>query len=243
MTDTPTDSTPGLVARAIGVILSPGETFRAVVAKPRPVGILFVVCLLLAVATVTPMLTDAGQRAMIDTQVEQMERFTGQPVSAEQYEQMRQGMATTGPIFGTISIFIFVPVITLLMSALFWALFNVAFGGTATFGQVLAVMAHAQVIGALGALLGLPIQLMSGTFSQAGPFNLGPLAVGLAADHPLALLLGGLSVFSLWQAVVTGIGLATLYQKRPGGIITIVVLISIVITALFTIGPSMLIGR
>lgn len=242
MTETATQTSPGLFARAIGIIVSPGSTFRAIVTAPRPFGILFVVCVALAIATAIPFLTEAGQQAMLDVQVRSIEQFTGQPVSNEQYVQMQQGIRM-GAIFGTVGIFIMVPVITLLTTALYWALFNLAFGGTATFMQVLGVTAHASVISALGALLGAAVQVATGTYSQSGPFNLGPLAVGLAPTHPLALLLGGLTVFSVWQAVVNGIGLAVLYRRPATGIVIVTLVVLIAITAVFTVGPALIFGR
>lgn len=242
MSETGTATSPGLFARVIGVILSPTATFRAVAANPRPFGVLFLACLALAIATAVPFMTQDGQRAMADMQIENTERFTGQPVTPEARAQMTQNIRIGG-IFGAVGIFVFVPIITLIMTGLFWALLNVLFGGTATFKQVLGVMTHSQVISALGALVGLPIMLFSGTFSQTGPFNLGPLAIGLPTDHPLAVLLSGLTIFSLWQAVVTGLGLAVLYGKKPGGLIAIVLVITILITALFTVGPQLMFGR
>ena len=41
-------SDPGLVARAIGILTSPRATFEKVVANPRPVGILFLVAVVIA---------------------------------------------------------------------------------------------------------------------------------------------------------------------------------------------------
>ena len=41
-------SDPGLLARAIGMLTSPRATFEKVVANPRPVGILFLVAVVIA---------------------------------------------------------------------------------------------------------------------------------------------------------------------------------------------------
>src|SRR5690606_9663217 len=119
MTDTGTASSPGLFARALGVILSPGSTFRAVAVHPRPAGVLFLACLALASAAAVPFMSESGQRAMAEMQIEQMERFTGQPVPAEQRAAMQQNMGMGG-VFGAAGIFIVVPVIVLIMTALFW---------------------------------------------------------------------------------------------------------------------------
>ncbi len=233
---------PGLFARALGMIVSPAETFRPVVATPRPVGILFLVCLVMAIAVGGPLLTDAGQQAALADQVRQMERFTGQSVGPEQYAQMQQGMHI-GAYFAMGSMFIAIPFMTVLFSALYWAFFNIVLGGNATFGQVLTVNAHSQVIMALGAAIGAPVQIAQGTFSQAGPFNLGALVPMVDPAGGLALFLSAVTVFGLWQSVVCGIGLGVLYKRAPLGIILGLLFIYLGTTALFTVGLSSVLGR
>jgi hypothetical protein len=238
---TATPSGPSLFARAVGVIFSPTDTFRAVVTHPRPVGILFLVCLVMGLGTAGPQFTEAGQRAVLEMQVDQMERFTGQPVSSDQYIEM-QGRASYGAYLTIASMFLGIPVVTVLFSALYWALFNIVLGGNASFGQVVTVNAHSQVVGALGALLGAPIQMMQGSFSQAGPFNLGGLAPMLDPSSALALFLGAVTFFGVWQAVVAGLGFGVLYRRSPVGPIVAVLLVYLGTTALFSIGLSSVMG-
>jgi hypothetical protein len=243
MTDTTTTPVrnPGLFARAVGVIVSPTETFRAVVAHPRSAGVLFLVCLVMGLSTGAPQLTDSGRRAALEAQVEQIERFSGQPVTTDQYVQIERG-ASFGAYAAIAGVFIIIPVLTLLFSALYWAFFNVVLGGDATFGQVLADNAHAQVITALGALIGAPIMMMQGTFSQAGPFNLGALAPMLDPRSGLSLFLGAITFFGLWQSIASGLGLGVLYKRGPTGIIIGLLVIYLGVTALFTVGLSSLMG-
>src|SRR3990172_2732977 len=89
-------------------------------------------------------------------------------------------------VLGLAGTFVFLPIASLFFAAVYWAIFNTIMGGTATFKQVLAVVTHSQVIGALGMLAGLPIQLMRGTMTMAGPFNLGALAPMLEEGSKLA---------------------------------------------------------
>lgn len=234
-------SGPGLFARALGVVVSPTDTFRAAVDHPRPVGILFLVCLAMGLATAGPQFTEAGQRAVLEMQVEQMERFTGQPVSSDQYVDM-QGRVSYGAYFTIASMFVGIPVVTVLFSALYWALFNIVLGGNAAFGQVVTVHAHSQVITALGALLGAPIQIMQGSFSQAGPFNLGGLAPMLDPSSALALFLGAVTFFGVWQSVAAGLGFSVLYRRMPLGPILAVLLVYLGTTALFSVGLSSVMG-
>src|SRR5690606_2131298 len=126
-----------------------------------------------------------------------------------------EARAGAGAYTSMVGVFIGVPVVVLIFSAIYWAIFNVVLGGTASLKEVLGVTAHAQVIGALGAVVGVPIQLMQGVFTASGPFNLGALVPMLEPDSLLAVFLGAISVFSLWQAVVNGLGLAVLYKRKP----------------------------
>ena len=243
MTDTAATppATPGLLGRAIGMIFSPTATFPSVISPPRPVGILFLVCLVMGLATGGPQLTEAGKRATLEMQVEQIERFTGQPVAPEQYTQMERGASFTAYITMA-SMFVFIPFMTVFFSALYWAFFNIVLGGNANFSQVLTVTAHATVITALGTALGAPIQMMQGSFSQAGPFNLGALAPMLEPDSGMALFLGTVTFFGLWQTVVNGIGLGILYRRAATGIIIGLLTIYLGVTALFTVGLSSVMG-
>lgn len=244
MSDMVTTEPPvlGLFARIAGIIFSPTATFKSVVAAPRSVGVLFIVCLVMGLAAGGPQFTDAGKQAALDMQVRQIEQFSGQPVTPEMYTQM-EARAGYGAYVSIASMFVVIPVMTLVFSLVYWAIFNIVLGGTATVKEVLAVTAHASVIGALGALVALPIQLMQGTFSPYGPFNLGVLVPMLEPTNRLAMFLGGVTVFGIWQAIVTGLGLATLYKRSPAGIVVAMLLIFLAITAFFTVGISLAMGR
>ena len=119
MSDMETPSSPpGLLARAIGVIVSPVDTFRSVVRAPRPVGILFLVCLVTGLATGLPQFTESGRRAMLDVQITQIERTTGQTVDPEQYARLER-FAAFGPYMTLVGTFINIPVFTVIFSALY----------------------------------------------------------------------------------------------------------------------------
>jgi hypothetical protein len=244
MTSTSPELAPsrGLFARAVGVVVAPAATFADVVRAPRPVGILFLVCLVIAAAGAIPQLTERGQRAAIDMQVAQTERMTGQPVSAEQRGRLEQ-VARYGSIVSIAGTFVGLPVFCLLLTAVFWALFNVVLGGTAEFKQVLGVVAHSQVIAALGLAAAVPILLMQDTWALTGPFNLGALVPMLEPDSTVVRFLASMSFFGLWQAVVLGIGLAVLYRRKATGpvltVLTLYLAVSAGLTALgslFTAG-------
>jgi hypothetical protein len=234
--------TQGLLSRALGIVFSPGATFQDVVRAPRPAGILLLVCLVMGVATGLPQFTERGRQATLDMQVQQIEKFTGQPVTPEAYAGMESRAKYTGYIT-LASMFVFLPVFCLVFAALYWVVFNAILGGTASFKQVLGIITHSQVITALGAVVGAPIQYMQGTQTTAGPFNLGALAPMLEPGSALAGILGAISVFSIWQVIVSAIGLGTLYKRRSGTIAVVLLVFYVLIVSVFTVGLSKLFGR
>jgi len=203
----------GLLARTIGMVTAPTDTFRAVVSSPRPFGVLLLACVVLVLATAGPQFTARGRQAALDMQVQQVEKFTRQPVAPQAYAQMERQAERFGPYFAAIGTFVFVPVMSLFFTALYWVAFNTILGGTAAFKQVLAIVTHSQVITALGAAVTAPIQYASGVNTPTGPFNLGALAPMLDPNSFLATFLGMLTVFQIWAVVVTAIGLAVLYNR------------------------------
>lgn len=211
-TPPPAPAEMGLFARALGMLTAPRATYESVIANPRPIGILFIAAVLIAIAAATPLFTVSGQQAWLDS-VTQAQAASGREMSPE----ATAGLERFAPLVGYFAlgqIFIGLPIFALILSGLSWVAFNTIMGGTASFKQVLAVVTHSNVPGAVGAILGLPIQLMQSTMSPGGPFNLGALAPMLDPASPLARSLGVTSVFTVWGLIVMGIGLAVLYRRK-----------------------------
>ena len=220
---------------------SPRATFEKVVANPRPVGILFLVAVVIALATALPQMTEAGRQASLDMQVRQTGALQRQAVTPEQYQGM-EAMSRFNAAFSVGGAFIGLPIFTLIFTALYWVVFNALLGGTAAFKQVLAVVTHSQVIAALGAAIGAPIQMMQGTITMGGPFNLGALVPFLDEASPIRATLGSISVFTLWGIIVTAIGLGVLYHRKTRNIAIALLVVYVLITAVFAVGFSALMG-
>ena len=221
MTDPTSPPAPelGLLARAIGVVTSPAATFAHVVRDPRPMAILLIVAVVVAVAATIPQLTERGRQAAFKTQVDTIEWATRQPIPDEAYAQLEaNSRSSVTPYFGAVGAFVFMPIVALFFTALFWGLFNAVLGGTATFKQVLGVVTHSMVIMALGAAISVPIQLMQTSYSLAGPFNLGALVPMLDPDSFVRRFLGATSAITIWQTIVLAIGLGVLYKRKSTGI-------------------------
>jgi hypothetical protein len=72
---------------------------------------------------------------------------------------------------------------------------------------------------------------------------LGALAPMLDENSFLARMLGFVSVISIWQAFVTGIGLAVLYKRKAGGIILGLIVLSLSFAAIGAAVIGMFSGR
>lgn len=210
---------PGLFSRLIGVILSPGETFKHIVRTPKVSGALFVICTAAALAQGLPQFTESGKAAALEMQVQQTERWTGQPINDQQYAAL-QKQSQYGPYLALIGSFIFVPFASVLMTLILWVVFNAIMGGTASFKHVMAVLVHSQVITTLSALVSAPIMYARGQMSASGIANLGGLASSLDESSFLARFLGMIDLFVIWWVVVLAIGLATLYKRTTSGVAT-----------------------
>ena len=65
----------GLLARIFGVLLAPRATYADVAARPRWLGVLAVVLLVMAAGSIIFFSTDVGKEALLDQQVATMESF------------------------------------------------------------------------------------------------------------------------------------------------------------------------
>lgn len=139
-----------------------------------------------------------------------------------------------------------VPVIDLasfaLMAVILWPTINFGFGGTATYGRVLAVTVFAAIPGALKALLAA-ILLYAGrspdTFTTDGMLG-SNLGYYVESAGPLKTLLTSFDLFSIWTAILLSIGLAIVARtRRTNGYIAVFgwwILITLVRTGWAAVG-------
>ena len=218
----------GVFARAIGILTAPRRTFEGIVHNPRPAAILFLATAVIALATSLPQFTERGRQAALDMQVQQIEKFTGQPVSDEQYAQMESRMKYSVYIT-PVATFIFTPIVAIVIAGIYWAIFNALLGGTAAFKQVLGVITHSMVISAIGVALGAVVMYFKGSVSALGPFNLAALVPMLDEKSFIVQFLSFIDPVRVWSIIVTSIGLGVLYKRKSGNIaIALLVLYAII---------------
>ena len=197
-------------ARFIGILTAPRATYASVVANPKWLGMYLLTATLLAFGTALPMTTDAGKQAAVDQQVSAMEGF-GMQVSDEQYAAIQKGTAIM-PYTTAASVVVFMLLGYLLMAGILFAIFNAAMGGDASYKQVLTVLVHSSVIGAVGAIFGGILNYFRGAVSS--PATLGALLPMLDDKSFFGKLAGMIDVFTIWGTIVLAMGLAVLYRRK-----------------------------
>jgi hypothetical protein len=202
------------VARFFGIITSPKETFRSVVAHPRWFGMLAATTILVAICTSAPMFTEAGREAALELQVSRMQSF-GMQVNDQMYERMRQQMRFS-PYTTAGGVIVFGPIMALIFTGILFAVFNAALGGESSFKQLFAVWAHSGVISALGPLFTAPLNLARGAVGSAT--SLAVMLPMIDEGSFLGRLLGMVDLFVVWWIFVLAIGLGVLYRRRTQGI-------------------------
>ena len=215
-----------LPARFIGIITSPRETFASVVAHPKWFGMLALVAITMAILIGGFLSTKTGQDAWLDAAV-------NSPFSRGVSDQQLQGMQRMAPFvgyFAAAQFLIALPILAVVVSGILFAIFTAAMGGTATFKQNLAVVAHAGPISILSTLFTIPLNYSRGTMSSAT--NLGVLLPMLPEQSFLAHFLGVIDLFLVWQLVVLSIGLAVLYRRRTQPIATALLVVYAVIAVI-----------
>ncbi len=191
-----------LPARVIGIVTSPKATFEAVVRHPKWFGMLAFVTLAMAALIGGFLSTAVGQAAWLETLPPEM--------PDAQYESMLRFSKFLG-IVGVGQMLIMVPLITLILSGIFYALFN-AMGGDSTFKQVLTVTAHASVISVLGQVFTVPLNYARGKLASAT--NLTSLLPMVDEKSFVGRLMAMIDLFVIWWVLVLAMGLAVLYRRR-----------------------------
>lgn len=216
---------PSLMSRAVGVITAPRATFEKIVAAPRVGGALMLVTIISTLAVGLLLSSERGQQAWLDQAVAQQEAF-GNTVSDEAYARM-QDMSKYAAYMGAVQFIVGVPLGALIMGGILYAIFNALMGGSATFKQVMAVVAHSQIISALAFLVTTPINYVKGTMT--GATNLGVLFPMLDESSFAARLLGMMDLFLLWWLFVLSVGIAVLYKRKTSSVAMVLFGIYVVI--------------
>jgi len=180
-----------------------------------------VTIVVIAACTFAFLSTDVGQQALLDQQTRTLESF-GIKLSDAQYAAMESRLQTT-PYTTAAAQVVILPIATLIVAAIGFAIFTAFLGGDAVFRQVFAVVAHSGVVLALQNVFSMPLDYVRETFSS--PTSLAVFAPFLDEASFLGRMLGAIDLFIVWWAVTLAIGLAVVYKRRTGPIAVAILLL------------------
>lgn len=207
--ETGTSAAPlSLFARVIGIITSPTETYKSIVAHPKWLGMLLLTTLFAAVMTGGFLFTEVGQNAWLDAAI--------RPGTPPEQIQAMERMAPMLAYFSIGGVLVSIPVMLLLVSGVLYAIFNAALGGTSTFKQLFTVTVHAGAIGMLAQAFTMPLNYMRESMTSSS--SLAVMLPMLETDSFIYRLAAWADLFVIWQLIVLSIGLGVLYKRKPGPI-------------------------
>jgi len=214
-TTTATADTPdmGLAARLVNVIFAPRQAYEAVTARPRVLGALVVVIIVMMAAQFVFLSTEIGRNAAMNQQLDTMKAF-GVTVTDEMVQRMEAGMENAR-ITGPLAVGAFVPFIGAVVAGLLMAIFTVISGGGATYKQVFSVVIHSNVLAALALLFTLPIAYAREEL--VSPARLSVFFPMLDDSGFFYQLLNTIDLFHVWSVINLSIGMAVLYKRGTGG--------------------------
>ena len=219
---------PGLFRRAVMVVVSPGDVFPALAARPKWFGAVLLAAAFLYLTVFLPS----------DALPEQMSR---QGAAAPEMPASMGVIMKVIAIPGTLAITL---VSVLAASGLTYVALVFVRGDEATFKQHLSVMSHSWIITYLGVAAVL-VMSWAGLSVRMESLSVGGLLPFLP-DGFLARFLRQVGLFSLWGAVVAGLGLSLLDPRRrwaptaavPVGLVLAFALLGTLLMSLFASASS-----
>ncbi|MBI3787812.1 MAG: YIP1 family protein [Ignavibacteriales bacterium] len=215
----PVQSTP-LSDLLLNVFSSPGDAFEGL--KPSPARasvwiIPMIIIILIAsgfsyVMFTNPTLKDQFMQAQ--EQALQKSVDSGKMTQA-QADQSRQGMEKMGGMFiafGIIGSVVFVSVMFFGAALVLWLAGKIAMGSTAGYGKYLEIYGLSGWIGILGGIITLLMVIAMGSLYASPSAALAVLSNYNPTDNTHKIL-SALNIFSIWQAVVIGIGMGKIAGK------------------------------
>jgi hypothetical protein len=219
--------------------MSPKQTFAAVAARPRWLGVMVVTLIMTSAAYYVILSSPDMQDAVIDQQISAMES-RGTTVSDEQVANIERFIGYM-PVGYAVGIFVLGPLFGAALAGLLTGVFTTLMGGNGTFKQVFAIMNHAGIIPALSGLFVAGMMALGAKPIGVRPpgANLGIFLPMLEETSFLAIMLRSIDMFLLWWMVTLAIGLGLLYRRRTGPIATTFIglyVLVVLLIAVFTSG-------
>jgi hypothetical protein len=217
---TPTISSTDII---VNVFSSPGDAFEGIRTSPARASVwvvpLLILMLLSCCFTYVMFTNEAIKSQFMDSQRTRMEeQVQAGKMSQEQADRAVEQMEKSGGmmiVFGIIGGIIMIAIMFFLAALLFWLIGKFGLKAEGGYGKYLELYGAAQWIGVLGFIVTILLAVSFGSM-YASPG--GALAVlnNFNPKDTTHRLLSSLNIFTIWQMVVVGIGLAKFGGKSSG---------------------------
>lgn len=225
------------VGRLLGVLTSPGKTFRSIAERPTWVAPLVAMVLISGLSWVV--LLPRIDRESFRAEMQEQAQRRGQPMSEEQLDKIEKLTVGCLPAAAVVGIAFYFGLAGLLMGA------THLFGGQIDYRRSLSVTLHAYMPFALLSLLSVPVALGREAISlrelQGGsllPSSLAAVAPEEASRRMLALL-AGIDLFSLWTIALLILGFHLVGRVSRGAIGAVVVVLWLLWIGFRVLGAGM----
>lgn len=208
----------GAIGRIIGAIVNPRPTFEDIARKPSwlaPLLVLIIVqCAIIAIFT-----QRVGWRAFMEKQIAQSASAQRrmEQLPPDQREQIINRQAQFASVFGYVGVIIGVPLVSVIIAAIFLGIFNAASSAGLDFKTSFGIVSHSYMPGLIAALLGILILYIKAP-DQIDLQNLVASNVGaaLSSDSPkwLQVLATSIDVFSFWIIGLMALGYSAARPKK-----------------------------
>lgn len=121
-------------------------------------------------------------------------------------------IARYGRLLGMLSALVYVPLAALVSAGILALLFSFVLRGEGTVRQYLAVVTHAGLITALGALVALALSRLRG--GEVEPVSPALLLPFLDPEGLAYRILAGVDLFTVWALVVAALGVSMVNRRR-----------------------------
>lgn len=196
---------PNLAVRIYQLFVAPSKLFDALRRQPRWLGALLLV---MGLTLLTSLLLPAD---IVNATIRQQMLRTQPNAPAD---MIQKGLAM-GRILRFVGPIVVMPLAVVLVSGIFFLIFEMGMGGEAGYRSVLSATSHTFLIPTIGGLATLPVVIKARDLQASLTLDL--LAPGLGHESYLYRLLHGMGFFGVWAGVVLGIALSRIYPKRSAG--------------------------
>lgn len=219
----PSAPTISLSDIVINVFSSPADAFEGIRTSPARASVWvipLIILLLLTSASIWTIFSDDTLRAQaMQAQIERIEEQarTGQMPQEQAdkaLEQMEGGggvMAVFGIVFASLTL----AVVFFVTALVFWLVGKFALKAEGGYGKYLELWGASQWIGALGGIITL-LMIVAMNSVYAAPSGALAVLQEFNRHDTTHRLLSSLNIFSVWQMIVVGIGLAK-FSGKPSG--------------------------